>query len=185
MNSPFLCAPSLCAPPLCTLALTQSTPILMQMVIEQAHLTMLRQAIRHSCRMEIEILLLKPCLAGRLKIGFLVSQHLIDTVMDTIMQTLPAAQFGRYHEVSDHVPAHVLTKLEQDLAQEYSQAHTPSDPPTMQHAHTCPVCQRLHQVNAAMHALSYGKPYTCSLACELKRRQHWWHFSPDPAWNKR
>lgn len=186
------------APSLCAQTMMQSTPVLMQMVIQQQHLTMLRQALRHSCRMEVEILWLKPCAAASLRVCFLISQHLIETVMHHIMQRLPSAQFGRYHEVSetliskplifdqllsdplrsnplasDSVQQHVIAQLENDYA--------PSDPSTLYHAHTCPICQRVHQVNAAMHAHCYGKHYSCSLACELKRRQHWWHFTPAPS----
>lgn len=154
------------APSLCARAITQSTPVLMQMVVKQQHLTLLRQAIRHICRVDVEILFLKPCQDAAVKVCFLVSQHLLDAVMDNIMRVLPAAQFGRYYDLTEQLQS----ALEKD--------YTVHDQSTIWHAHTCPVCQRIHQVNDAMHALAYGKPYTCSLACELKRRQHWWHFAP-------
>jgi hypothetical protein len=36
------------------------------------------------------------------------------------------------------------------------------------HVHRCPVCGKVHQVNAARHSVAYGRQLTCCCACELR-----------------
>jgi hypothetical protein len=46
---------------------------------------------------------------------------------------------------------------------------------TRQYVHLCPVCGKWHFVNEATHRVAYGKQYSCSLECEIKRRKAWRH----------
>jgi len=46
-----------------------------------------------------------------------------------------------------------------------------------QYIHLCPVCGKKHFVNETKRQLAYGKHYTCSVECEIKRRKTWWHFA--------
>lgn len=42
---------------------------------------------------------------------------------------------------------------------------------TRQYAHLCPICGKKHFVKEARHRVAYGKQYSCSLECEIKRRK--------------
>lgn len=154
------------APLLCSRAIIQSTPVLMEMVIRQEHVSLLRKVMAEICRYDIEFLFVKSCQVTRMKVCFLVGKHLVDPLMSRIMQKLPSAEFGRYHEVHE--------QLQKDLEKVYIS----TDAKAQLYEHTCPICHRQHTVNATMHSVSYGRQLTCSLACESKRREHWWHFKP-------
>lgn len=152
------------APLLCPRAMMQSTPVLMQMVIGQEYVNLLRKVIEEISRYHFDFLLMESCQATNMKVCFLVSKHLVAPLMSSIMQKLPSAQFGRYHEVPEHWP--------------HDRDFPAKDAQIQLYEHTCPICHRQHMVNAAMQSVAYGRQYTCSLACELKRREHWWHFKP-------
>lgn len=41
--------------------------------------------------------------------------------------------------------------------------------------HQCPICGKGHWVNAARHSVAWGKQFTCSRECEIRRRRRWKH----------
>ena len=64
------------------------------------------------------------------------------------------------------------------LTDEFSSTANPSllyTRSNITHLHECPVCGKGHRVNAARHAVSYGRQLTCSCDCEGQKRRRWRH----------
>jgi hypothetical protein len=81
-------------------------------------------------------------------------------------------RFGRprFLGVQPMLELHPEAETAEDRGQE-ARAIAPPPPRERQqtfHVHRCPVCGKVHQVNAARHGVAYGRQLTCCCACELR-----------------
>jgi hypothetical protein len=64
---------------------------------------------------------------------------------------------------------HPEAETAEDRGQEAdANAPPPLERPQTFYVHRCPVCGKVHQVNAARHSVAYGRQLTCCCACELR-----------------
>jgi len=69
---------------------------LMQMTVETASLTALRQTVTLVCGDALEFMRIEACEHGaRMKVWLCVAESLVAQVMEAVMRLLPSAEFGR------------------------------------------------------------------------------------------
>ena len=73
-----------------------SAPCMMQMTVDTARLTELRQLVTRICGDALEFMRIEACEHGtRMKIWLCVSRQLAAQVMEVALGVLPGAEFGR------------------------------------------------------------------------------------------
>jgi len=72
------------------------SPRLMQLTVDTASLTTLRQTVAQICGDALEFMRIEACEHGaRMKVWVCVAASLVEQVMEAVMRRLPAAEFGR------------------------------------------------------------------------------------------
>jgi len=71
-------------------------PRLMQLTVDTASLTTLRQTVALVCGDALEFMRIEACEHGaRMKVWLCVAETLVEQIMEAVMHRLPAAEFGR------------------------------------------------------------------------------------------
>lgn len=69
---------------------------LMQLTVDTAALTTLRQTVMQVCGDALRFMRIEACEHGaRMKVWLCVTETLVQHIMETVMRRLPAAEFGR------------------------------------------------------------------------------------------